>query len=356
MKSLVSLALVLLFSAPSNLKMLSFDIEKTQINSTEKHVEHLLQQLSPKTIPVNMIFSPSPYIYTSIFTFGSNKQKAKMRFTTDTDWTMVTGADCYRCGTKAYNVTTSVTAKNGTHYKPENQRDGMKYAGTTYSDILCIESNNVCADDFEFFVIRNQSDETRNSIMRTDGVIGLAPDRLDNGPSFLAALKSKNVIEKFQVGVRMIANAQLGQISRMTLGGIDESQMLPFPSANNKKFYNYDNKDDGKEWGTELRNIYIGNSTHNFSIDSGKLTYAKVDTFSPYIQLPIQNFKKYKEYLNKTHPEMICLGDYPIVSICYVPDQSCDAIIKNFQNITLRFNDTLGFHIPPKSYLRTETQ
>jgi hypothetical protein len=73
MKSLVSLALVLLFSAPSNLKMLSFDIEKTQINSTEKHVEHLLQQLSPKTIPVNMIFSPSPYIYTSIFTFGSNK-------------------------------------------------------------------------------------------------------------------------------------------------------------------------------------------------------------------------------------------------------------------------------------------
>jgi hypothetical protein len=81
----------------------------------------------------------------------------------------------------------------------------------------------------------------------------------------------------------MIANAHVGQISRMTLGGIDESQMLPFPSANNKKFYNYDNKDDGKEWGTELRNIYIGNSTHNFSIDSGKLTYAKVDTFSPYI-------------------------------------------------------------------------
>jgi len=52
-------------------------------------------------------------------------------------------------------------------------------------------------------------------------------------------------------------------------------------------FYNYDNKYDNKEWGTELRNIYIGNHTHNFSIDSGKLTYAKVDTFSPYIQLPI---------------------------------------------------------------------
>jgi len=206
-----------------------------------------------------------------------------MRFTTDTDWTMVTGADCYRCGTKAYNVTTSISAKNGTHFKPENEKGDMKYAGKTFKDMVCIETNNVCVDDFEFFVIRNQTAETRNSIMRTDGVIGLAPDKTDNGPSFLAALQNKSVIEKLQVGVRMIANAEKGQVSRMTFGGFDESQLLPFPSATNKKFYNYDNKDDGKEWGTELRNIYIGNSTHNFSIDSGKLTYAKVDTFSPYI-------------------------------------------------------------------------
>ena len=26
-----------------------------------------------------------------------------------------------------------------------------------------------------------------------------------------------------------------------------------------------------------------------------------------------------------------------------------------YENITLRFNDTLGYHIPPKSYLKTET-
>jgi hypothetical protein len=76
----------------------------------------------------------------------------------------------------------------------------------------------------------------------------------------------------------------------MTIGGIDTSLMLPYPSASNRKFYNYDNKYDEKEWGTELRNIYLGNSTHNVSIDSGKLTYAKIDTFSPYIQLPIENF------------------------------------------------------------------
>ena len=53
---------------------------------------------------------------------------------------------------------------------------------------------------------------------------------------------------------------------------------------------------------------------------------------------------------------MICLGDYPIVSICYIPDKKCEDIVKNFQNITIRFNDTLGFHLPPKSYLKTEAQ
>ena len=104
------------------------------------------------------MFTSSPYIYTSSFTFGSNWQKAKMRFTTDTDWTMVTGAECYRCVTKAYNSSTSITAKNGTFYKPENEKGGMKYAGTTVKDTVCIDysaDKKTCVEDFEFFVIRN---------------------------------------------------------------------------------------------------------------------------------------------------------------------------------------------------------
>jgi hypothetical protein len=113
-----------------------------------------------------------------------------MRFTTDTDWTMVTGADCYRCVTKAYNSSTSITSKNGTYNKPQEERGDVKYAGITMQDTVCIEGSS-CVDNFEFFVIKNQTDETRNSIMRTDGVIGLAPDREDNGPSFLASLKEK---------------------------------------------------------------------------------------------------------------------------------------------------------------------
>jgi hypothetical protein len=77
----------------------------------------------------------------------------------------------------------------------------------------------------------------------------------------------------------------------MVLGGVSPSLMLPFPDDKNPQLYTYDNKYDEKEWGTELRNIYlVENSTSNVTIDTGKLTYAKVDTFSPYIQLPIENF------------------------------------------------------------------
>jgi hypothetical protein len=54
----------------------------------------------------------------------------------------------------------------------------------------------------------------------------------------------------------------------MTFGGYDESQLLPYPSVNDRRFYNYDNRHN-REWGTELRRIYLSNSSHNISIDSG---------------------------------------------------------------------------------------
>ena len=82
----------------------------------------------------------------------------------------------------------------------------MRYAGGTIKDTLCIEQNNVCVEEFEFFVIRNQTDETRNAIMRTDGVMGLAPDQADNGPSFLTSLRARGIITHHQVGVRMYSN------------------------------------------------------------------------------------------------------------------------------------------------------
>ena len=119
-----------------------------------------------------------------------------MRFTTDTDWTMITGAECYRCISKAYNQSMSITSKNGTSFKPEHIKGDMKYAGGTAIDTVCFENTDTCAGEYEFFVIRNQTDETRDALQRTDGVIGLAPDQKDNGPSFLTVLKEQKLVDR----------------------------------------------------------------------------------------------------------------------------------------------------------------
>ena len=46
-------------------------------------------------------------------------------------------------------------------------------------------------------------------------------------------------------------------ISKITLGGIDKDQMLPYPTAENKTVYYYKNIHDDSEWGAEMRNIYV---------------------------------------------------------------------------------------------------
>lgn len=179
----------------------------------------------------------------------------------------------------------------------------------------------------------------------------MAPDDLGNGDSLLTALKKNNIINKLQVGVRM--DARDGTKSKMTFGGYDKTNLYEYPSAEDRGFTFYDDRDADKEWGTEIRNMYINDSVNN-SFDSGYLTYAKVDTFTPFILLPWENFQKYKNYLNRTHPEMTCFGDYPIFSMCYVEGKSCDSIRSNYDNITIRFTDSFGYHIPPSSYLKTE--
>ncbi len=96
-------------------KLVSYDITKHQLASHSHMVE---QGSNDKTMQINLKFSQSPFLYTTEMSFGSNNQKAVMRLSTDTDWTMVTGAECYRCFTKAYNSSQSSSAVNGTNYKP----------------------------------------------------------------------------------------------------------------------------------------------------------------------------------------------------------------------------------------------
>ena len=144
--------------------------------------------------------------------------------------------------------------------------------------------------------------------------MGLAPDNDDNGPSFMTSMRNISLIDKLQISVRMDSSNKGG--SRITFGGYDQSSMLPFPTASNPDFYWYDNKYDDKEWGLEIRNIMIGSG--NYTLDSGYLTYAKIDSFTPFIQLPFDNFVMFSNYMKSNHTEMQCLDQMVGFGICRV--------------------------------------
>lgn len=50
---------------------------------------------------------------------------------------------------------------------------------------------------------------------------------------------------------------------------------------------------------------------------------------------------------------MSCADQVDGNKVCKAADRSCELIQKDFYNISLRFSDDLGFHIPPSSYLKT---
>ena len=139
--------------------------------------------------------------------------------------------------------------------------------------------------------------------------------------------------------------------SYMTFGGYDQSQLAPYPSAQNRTVYWYDNMHDDIEWGTQLRNLLIDGVS---LLDN--TTYAKIDSFMPFIQLPIPMYITYARYINANHSdEMECIEQVTGFGICRSINRTCESIMGNFTNLTIRFNDSNAFVIPPSSYLRTET-
>lgn len=214
-----------------------------------------------------------------------------MRFTTNTDWTMVTSADCYRCTTKAFNMNTTTTIQNGTFFNQSTAVGDMKYSGNSYKDSVCIGAASYpCVENFEFFLINNDTAQ-RTELQNTGGIMGMAPDTSADGPSYLTSLLNLGFISYHQVSFRM--NTMNGGQSKIVFGGVDPANMLPYPSADNATFYTYDNKYDDVEWGTEMRNMYIG----DVGLDTGVEVYAVVDTLQPYIQLPEAYFTTYINYI-----------------------------------------------------------
>lgn len=131
MKCTISLSVIaILFGAAATQKLLTHELEKNhQYSLPEFH-----KLLTESHVPIDLQFTEAPYIYTGNFTFGSNKQEARLRFTTDTDWTMVTGSDCYRCVSRAYNSSLSTSAQSGSYFHPEQSIGNLRYAGSSLKD------------------------------------------------------------------------------------------------------------------------------------------------------------------------------------------------------------------------------
>ena len=63
--------------------------------------------------------------------------------------------------------------------------------GKLFADNVCIASSTNCANDFTFYGITSQK-----GLDLADGILGLAPESSNNGPSFVKLLKDQKIIDK----------------------------------------------------------------------------------------------------------------------------------------------------------------
>lgn len=181
--------------------------------------------------------------------------------------------------------------------------------------------------------------------------MGLAPDKSDDGPSFMTSLRNISAIDKLIISIQMFSNNK-GK-SKLTFGGWDPSQLKPYPTKADPKIYWYDNKFDDKEWGTEMRNILFD----GVSLDGGNLTYARVDSFSNFIILTPDYYNNFYLYMKANHSEMDCLSSVVGIGQCRATNMTCADVQARsiYTNMTIRFTDSNAFMIPPSSYLKDDT-
>lgn len=89
------------------------------------------------------------------------------------------------------------------------------------------------------------------------------------------------------------------------------------------------------------------------SFGTPNLTYAIIDTFSNYIQLPSNYYKNYISVLTANHKEIECSYDVIGYVICFVRNKTCAEAMNmsTYSNVTIRFTDDKAFVVPPSSYL-----
>jgi len=80
----------------------------------------------------------------------------------------------------------------------------MLQYGQTVKDTVCVNNkanhSTPCVPDFDFFEITNES-KYRSNLSGSEGILGLAPDSIANGPSFLSKLYDLKLIGNLSIGL-----------------------------------------------------------------------------------------------------------------------------------------------------------
>ena len=202
----------------TRIKGLQSPLTDTQKLIEESHREILSDLYSELPINLtnnqNMAYAGPVYFGTPLQVEGITERA--FIYDTGSGWLTVTSSSCSTCSTgyKMYDSSASTTSKQVASDTNELDYGSATLLGSTYSDRVCLtEDGGSCLSDFEFFVIEHET-----GLSELDGILGLSPDSNKNGPSFMGALKSQNLIDKEIVTFWM--NNDADGDSYVTFGGV----------------------------------------------------------------------------------------------------------------------------------------
>lgn len=133
-----------------------------------------------------------------------------------------------------------------------------------------------------------------NSTTNKDGFIGLGPPKIGNDQSYVVSLKEQGQIIDLKVGLNYESNSDQSQISTITFGYFDLTQMDEAAGM-----YTFPNKGE-ESWSLQLKRFKIGDT--NIFIRSYPYKVAHLDTANLWIQLPMSEFNEVSKKLLQSDP------------------------------------------------------
>ena len=250
-------------------------------------------------------------------------------FDTASDWLTLNSASCTSCKGNLFDASQSTTATQVGTIESQRVYGAIQMNGYEYTDQICL-SEDVCIEDFEFFLVENQQENLGLS-EPVNGILGLARNmpfylelsneldkQVQRGPSFLHALKNSKQIQEATFS---FTTQPYGASSRIDFGPINNSSIKQGSQIEwidvNEDFF----------WSVDCSGFAIGSTVNSWqwsSIEGAEETisrgaaYSIFDTGSSAIMLPEEYFSSFLDliYTDMADNEHEEANGY-VISQCY---------------------------------------